>query len=377
MRSWFLRHLFARRWFGQWWLGRGSTGAPDRRRAACVPSRIWTMRSASISRKRRGGGSRPACRPVTRPRPRAATSATSRSSRKSRAACGDRRVSIRRRQDLRYGLRLLARHRLFAIFSIVSLALGIGGTSAVFSLFDAIVLRDLPVSAPDAARDLVDSKRRPAVELVHAVSAVRGHAARQPIRRRPLRADGRRTASASARRAAPISWRACTVTGDITARSACSRRSAACSRRPTIAPAAPPWLSSATRTGSAASAASASILGATLTLNQVPFTVVGVEPPGFFGVTLGSAPDVIMPMQAHTLLMRPPAAVARGVRDLDRGHGAPAGRRVARAGRPRSWGRSSGAPASTRQAAPTADSDDAKAARDDEGAGAGRARRGA
>jgi hypothetical protein len=59
------------------------------------------------------------------------------------------RVLDATRQDLRYGLRLLARHRLFAIFSIVSLALGIGGTSAVFSLFDAIVLRDLPVPAPE------------------------------------------------------------------------------------------------------------------------------------------------------------------------------------------------------------------------------------
>src|SRR5262245_52611077 len=52
-------------------------------------------------------------------------------------------------QDVRYALRLLTRHRLFAGFSIASLALGIGGTTAIFSLYDAIVLRDLPVRAPD------------------------------------------------------------------------------------------------------------------------------------------------------------------------------------------------------------------------------------
>ena len=52
-------------------------------------------------------------------------------------------------QDVRHGVRLLARHRLFAAFSIVSLALGIGGTSAVFALYDTIVLRQLPVEAPD------------------------------------------------------------------------------------------------------------------------------------------------------------------------------------------------------------------------------------
>ena len=65
-------------------------------------------------------------------------------------------------QDVRLGLRLLARHRLFAIFSIVSLALGIGGTSAVFSLYDAIVLRPLPVHEPERLITLaIHSEGRP------------------------------------------------------------------------------------------------------------------------------------------------------------------------------------------------------------------------
>ena len=42
-------------------------------------------------------------------------------------------------QDVRFSVRLLRRNRVFALFSIVSLALGIGATSAIFSLFDAIV----------------------------------------------------------------------------------------------------------------------------------------------------------------------------------------------------------------------------------------------
>lgn len=51
-------------------------------------------------------------------------------------------------QDLRFAVRLLRRNRVFALFGIVSLALGIGATSAIFSLFDAIVLRNLPVREP-------------------------------------------------------------------------------------------------------------------------------------------------------------------------------------------------------------------------------------
>jgi len=52
-------------------------------------------------------------------------------------------------QDLRYGLRGLARSPLFAGVIILSLALGIGANTALFSLIDASFLRDLPVEEPD------------------------------------------------------------------------------------------------------------------------------------------------------------------------------------------------------------------------------------
>src|SRR5262245_29841461 len=52
-------------------------------------------------------------------------------------------------QDLRFGTRILRRNPVFALFSMLSLALGIGATTAIFSLFDAIVLRTLPVHEPD------------------------------------------------------------------------------------------------------------------------------------------------------------------------------------------------------------------------------------
>ena len=51
-------------------------------------------------------------------------------------------------QDLRFSARLLRRNRVFALFCVASLALGIGATGAIFSLFDAIVLRELPVREP-------------------------------------------------------------------------------------------------------------------------------------------------------------------------------------------------------------------------------------
>jgi macrolide transport system ATP-binding/permease protein len=51
-------------------------------------------------------------------------------------------------QDLRHGGRLLAKHPGFTAVSVLSLGLGIGANSAVFSFADALLLRPLPVRAP-------------------------------------------------------------------------------------------------------------------------------------------------------------------------------------------------------------------------------------
>ena len=52
--------------------------------------------------------------------------------------------------DLRYALRGLVRSPLFSIVAILSLALGIGANTAIFTLIDQILLRKLPVAAPES-----------------------------------------------------------------------------------------------------------------------------------------------------------------------------------------------------------------------------------
>src|SRR5678815_1714165 len=52
-------------------------------------------------------------------------------------------------RDLGYGARMLRRSPIVTTVAILSLALGIGANTALFSVFDAVLLKTLPVEAPD------------------------------------------------------------------------------------------------------------------------------------------------------------------------------------------------------------------------------------
>src|SRR5918912_4443341 len=52
-------------------------------------------------------------------------------------------------QDIRYGLRVLARAPGVTAVAVVSLALGIGANTALFSVVDEVLLKKLPVREPD------------------------------------------------------------------------------------------------------------------------------------------------------------------------------------------------------------------------------------
>src|SRR5579871_6330969 len=51
-------------------------------------------------------------------------------------------------KDLRYSLRILAKAPVFAAVAVLSLALGIGANTAIFTLLDQLLLRLLPVKDP-------------------------------------------------------------------------------------------------------------------------------------------------------------------------------------------------------------------------------------
>ena len=198
-------------------------------------------------------------------------------------------------RDVRYGLRMLARSPGFTLVAVVSLALGIGVNTAVFSLFNAVLIRQLPVvraqerlvwlRAPSSYPDYQDYREQ--------AQGFEGMAAATGTREFSLTRGGEpelvRGEFVTANYFDVLGVGVPTGRGFVEAEGREPARVVVLGRQL--------WR---TRFDS-----DPGVVGRQVTLNGLGFTVVGVAPEGFAGTEAGLSRDLWVPLSTHTLLNPP------------------------------------------------------------------------
>jgi macrolide transport system ATP-binding/permease protein len=224
-------------------------------------------------------------------------------------------------QDLRYAFRTIAANRLFSVLAILSLALGIGANTAIYSFMDSILLRSLPVPDPESLV-LLNWHTQPRSPFRGPPPVVQG--LEGPIYTDPklgtvsgvfpfpaFELFQKNTAVSSVFAYCQAGQRSLTIQGqadiasgeyvsgnyfqDLNVAPATGRLIVSDDDRPGApAVAVLSYAFSQRRFGGPGGAAGQSVL-----INNIPFVVVGVTPPEFFGVDPAAAPDFYVPMHAN------------------------------------------------------------------------------
>jgi predicted permease len=218
-------------------------------------------------------------------------------------------------QDIRYGLRMMRKNPVFTVVAVVSLALGIGANTAIFSLMDAVMIRSLPVAEPQRLVLLRwVSKDWPKTVL----SNLNGSSWRDEVGRtvsssfsydtfQHLRAQGAPVLSGIAAFAdqnkvtATMDGRSETAEGQLVSGNFWSVLgvNATLGRVFTDSddqPGAVPAAVISHRYWTRRFARDPSVLGRNIIVNGVALTIVGITPAEFFGMYSGRSPDIFLPL---------------------------------------------------------------------------------
>ena len=224
-------------------------------------------------------------------------------------------------QDVRYGWRTLRSNLLFTSMAVVSLALGIGANVAIYSVMDAIMLRALPVKNPGELAILNWRAKTNDPEVVHdhngANYPVPGGGVESPDfpwHVYELFRDHNK--SFSTLFAYKDAGRLNLIVNGVAETGPVEFVSGNFFTGLGINPAAGRILADSDDSAASSQVAvigfeywrkrfnlDSSAIGATIKLNNIPFTIAGVTAPEFYGVSAGSAPLVYIPMFSRLALV--------------------------------------------------------------------------
>jgi len=214
--------------------------------------------------------------------------------------------------SLRYAFRQFRLAPVFTAAAVLTLALGIGGTTAIFTLIHAVMLRSLPVTDPGSLYRVGEGdeccveggpqdrwgmfsfplyerlkENTPEFEEVTAFQAGRW---RMGVRRQGVESVAR-------------SFRSEYVTGTFFSTLGVGAFGGRVFTPDDDKPGAPPVAVLSHRVWETAYASDPSVVGSTFVVEGHPVTVIGVAPPGFFGETLESdPPDIWVPLQQEPMI---------------------------------------------------------------------------
>ena len=204
--------------------------------------------------------------------------------------------------DLRYALRTLRRNPGFAVVAVLTLALGIGANTAIFSLIDAVLLKMLPVNSPERLALLKHGDSHDAgtqfayrqyKQLRDRNQVFSGLLAYYPLRL-TVSVDGQPEPAVAGQL---VSGNYYSVLG---VNAALGRTILPDDDR---APGASPVCVISYNYWRRRFAGAPAIVGKTIHLGGSPFTIIGVTPPEFFGLEVGSSLDISVPLMMQQQVM--------------------------------------------------------------------------
>jgi predicted permease len=202
-------------------------------------------------------------------------------------------------QDTRYGVRILLRTPSFAFAAVLSLALGIGANTAIFSVMDAVPLKALPVRDPVRLVQLEETYKADAFNFFSYPAYLRLRDANRVFSNLFAWAI-RRMNGSFGNRFEPVD--AMFVTGNYFL---------GLGMQPLIGrtilpaddlPGSAPVVVLSYNTWQKRYGGDPKVIGRTITLEQIPLAVIGVTPCGFFGSEVGRSFDVSVPVSLQPRL---------------------------------------------------------------------------